>query len=43
VPDVDALIAKLRVMCERELETFEGMMQHPLEVLEEDVGRLGGP
>jgi hypothetical protein len=40
VPDADALIAKLRVMRERELETFEDMQRHPLEVLEEDVGRL---
>ena len=39
-PDADALIAKLRVMRERELDTFEGIKRHPLEVLEEDVGRL---
>lgn len=41
-PDSDALLAKLRVMRERELETFEDMPRHPLEVLEEDVTRLSG-
>jgi hypothetical protein len=40
VPDAAALTAKLRVMRERELETFEDLQRHPLEVLEEDVGRL---
>ena len=39
-PDADALIAKLRVMREREFETFEDMPRHPLEVLEQDVERL---
>jgi hypothetical protein len=39
-PDAEALIAKLRVMRERELETLEDMPRHPLELLEEDVTRL---
>jgi hypothetical protein len=41
-PDAAALIAKVRVMRERELETLEDLPRHPLEVLEDDVKRLAG-
>lgn len=39
-PDIPAVRAKIAVMRAHELEELECMERHPLEVVEEDLGRL---
>ena len=39
-PDLHALLVKIEIIHEHELETHEGMSRNPFDVLREDVGRL---
>lgn len=41
-PDLPALLAKIEIIREHELDTFDDLPTHPLDALREDVGRLIG-